>query len=89
MTDYPQRDAAVRAFQKRRAAQRRAEAASAKGGGTAINPPVNRDGRDPIFSELDRRIAEEAEQARRRIARAANASYSSSGESPSGGACDE
>jgi hypothetical protein len=50
MTDYAARDAAVRRFQKRRAAQRRAEAASAKGADTAVNPPVNRDGRGIPFS---------------------------------------
>lgn len=78
MTDYTERDAAARAFQKRRAAQRRAEAARAQGNTLAQNPPVNRDGRDPIFQELDRRIKEEDEQARRRVTRATREEPSSS-----------
>jgi hypothetical protein len=72
MTDYPARDAAVRAFQRRRKAQRIAERGRTRGVTVALNPPIDKSGRDPIFDELDKRIAEEAEQDRRRVSRAEN-----------------
>ncbi len=38
---------------------RRIQGAAATGSYVAPNPPVNKATRDPIFAELDRRIAEE------------------------------
>jgi hypothetical protein len=67
---FPERDAAIRAFQKRRATQRQTEGSHAKDRSAAPNPPVDKSSRDPVFEELDRRIAEEDDQARRRVRRA-------------------
>lgn len=75
MTEFPQRDAAVRAFQKRRSAEnrRKSEEALAKTLKrlAAPEPPIDRSKRDPIFAELDAAIEREDEQARRRVRRAA------------------